>query len=194
MRGESDLKYHRGVRRTSLAMDESIISNDKQLRLNKFLLSIEEMSDTKPYTLIQNVIEVDGSIFSAEKLTSMTKYVINRGTKLFQKVIDDYKRFMHTGEGGGTGWGPHKDAIQVIEEQIQFLIMSYGNLMKKNLNLFTPSLIVSKAGCHRQQWHFDYDACDLCDNNGAIDPAKAEKVKNYFLQSKVASIKGCITR
>jgi hypothetical protein len=115
-----------------------------------FYTSLETMTDHMPYVLISNVISLDPKIFNSTKFQSMTDFVQAKGAKLIQGIVDDGKRFMYTGDDRIV-WGPHTDAVTSISNQIKDLVFYYGNQTKKNLHLFTPSLIVSRAGCAAQQ-------------------------------------------
>jgi len=160
----------------------SISTSTEEVRLSskqlEFTESLNSMTDARPYTIIKACIDLDISYFSQTNIEAMTKYVVNRGSKLFQRIVDDDLRFMHTG-----GWSQHSKAVKSIEDQIKNLVYNFSTATKKNLSLFTPSLIVSKAGCAAQQFHFDYDnvdAGDLTKLDKELNQIKTDKVKNSF--------------
>jgi hypothetical protein len=131
--------------------------------------SVDSMTESSPYAIAKSVVVVDKVLFSEDNIISMINFVTEAGNVLFQGSVEDNKRFMHVGIGG---WGPFHAAITAIEDQVKSLIQSYGDLSKKNLLMFTPTLIVSKAGCTQQQFHYDYSQ-----EKGIV---KSTKVKNSF--------------
>jgi len=137
--------------------------------LDIFQESVDSMTDISPFAIAKGVVKVDKDLFNSKKIKDMIDFVTDAGNVVFQRTTEDNKRFVHVGI---DGWGQFKESVDAIENQVKDLISHYGYFSKKNLLLFTPSLIVSKAGCVQQKFHFDYSQKD----NDQI----SLKVKNSF--------------
>jgi hypothetical protein len=139
------------------------------------------MTDRKPYALVKNVIDLDSNLFNDDVIVGMIKFVKNKGNHLFQGFMEDedgHKRWMYTGDGGN--WGAYKNQVHDIEKQVQDLVTRYSVESQRNYGLFSPSLIVSLAGCNEQRFHYDYDNSDTTDCQ-TLDSISEKVKKSFFL-------------
>jgi hypothetical protein len=65
-------------------LNEKTISENEELpsfTQRLFEISMRAMTDENPYTLIKNLINIDKKIFTIEKISSMTNYIVRKGSK-----------------------------------------------------------------------------------------------------------------